>query len=319
MKVSSAVLENAKTFIYQNGRLLDRLRYEYFFENGSQEAVLTLLRAYQNADGGFGNALEPDIRCPQSQPVPTEMALAIMDDINAFDPAIIKGIARYLQQIAVLETGGFPFVFRTARNYPHAPWWNTERDDIASINPTGNIVGLLLKQKAWTDFYEEEWFKRTLHYIVRYFDREEPEGYHDGIQWITFLEVVTDLLDTNDSVTDHSEGKRVAGEYVDRDELKTYRQRIDDWLSRPGTIERNPRAEGYVHTVLDWAPQRDSYAAQFINEDELEEHLSHMIKSQQDDGGWLINWPAVSQACELEWRGWVTVERLKTLRSYGWL
>jgi hypothetical protein len=33
--------------------------------------------------------------------------------------------------------------------------------------------------------------------------------------------------------------------------------------------------------------------------------------------GWPINWTAVSPACELEWRGWMTVQRLKTLKAYG--
>lgn len=73
------ILERAKSFLYQNARLLDRRRYEYFFEEGTKEAVIEALRPYQNRDGGFGNALEPDIRCPHSQPVPTEMALTIMD------------------------------------------------------------------------------------------------------------------------------------------------------------------------------------------------------------------------------------------------
>jgi hypothetical protein len=69
------ILGRAKEFIYKNARLLDRKRYEFHFEGGTKEEVISVLRAYQNQDGGFGNALEPDIRCPQSQPVPTEMAL----------------------------------------------------------------------------------------------------------------------------------------------------------------------------------------------------------------------------------------------------
>ena len=50
----------ARTFIYRNARPLDIVRWQYHFENGSKEEVLTALAAYQNADGGFGHALEPD-------------------------------------------------------------------------------------------------------------------------------------------------------------------------------------------------------------------------------------------------------------------
>jgi hypothetical protein len=51
--------------------------------------------------------------------------------------------------------------------------------------------------------------------------------------------------------------------------------------------------------------------------EELQDHLQVLIEQQQEDGGWPISWPALSAGTELEWRGWVTVERLRTLKSYG--
>jgi hypothetical protein len=86
------LLIRAKEFLYRNARLLDRKRFEYHFEGGSKAEVVNVLRTYQNQDGGFGNALEPDIRCPQSQPVPTEVALNIMEEVDYFDPYIVKGM-----------------------------------------------------------------------------------------------------------------------------------------------------------------------------------------------------------------------------------
>lgn len=68
----SMLLSKAHDYMYSNARLLDRRRYEFHFGNGSAEAVIDALRPYQNADGGFGGALEPDIvillasRCQQS-------------------------------------------------------------------------------------------------------------------------------------------------------------------------------------------------------------------------------------------------------------
>ncbi len=56
--MENQTLENGKKFIYQNARLIDRRRFEYFFEGGTQDAVIDALRSYQNEDGGFGNALE---------------------------------------------------------------------------------------------------------------------------------------------------------------------------------------------------------------------------------------------------------------------
>lgn len=288
------ILERAKEFLYRHARLLDRKRFEFHFEGGSNECVMDALRAYQNIDGGFGNALEPDIRCPQSQPVPTEMALGIMAEIGAWDQRVMGYVAQYLDSIT-LPDGGVPFVFRSASLYPHAPWWKTEADDVPSLNPTGNLIGLLYKLKAGGEITEADWFVKNVSYIWRCLEEGElPEGYHDGVQWITFLE--------------HT---------PERERAKRVQAKLDDWLSRPGVIERDPHAEGYVHKVLDWCPAPDSYARRFVTDQEVEKHLDHLLKEQQEDGGWPIHFPAVSSAGEAEWRGWLTVERLKTLRAYG--
>ena len=48
---------HAETFIWSNARLLERQLFAYHFRHGSREAVLAVLRAYQNEDGGFGEDL----------------------------------------------------------------------------------------------------------------------------------------------------------------------------------------------------------------------------------------------------------------------
>ena len=62
--MNHTIFDRAEKFIYNNARLLERQLFAYHFKGGSREQVLTALRAYQNEDGGFGHALEPDIRCP---------------------------------------------------------------------------------------------------------------------------------------------------------------------------------------------------------------------------------------------------------------
>ncbi|SDY00514.1 hypothetical protein [Paenibacillus sp. CF384] len=293
---NSEILERAQSFLYKNGRLIDRRRFEYFFENGTTEAVFSALRAYRNEDGGFGHALEADIRCPNSQPVPTEVALAMMDEMDdGYDSEMLDGIIRYVQSIT-LPDGGVPFVFRSAAAYPHAPWWNAERDDVASINPTGQLIGTLYKQQVRKDIWKEEWFQRNTAYIWRTLEQEKPHGFHDGIQWITFLQ--------------HTPEQEKAAPYL---------AWIEEWLQQPGIIERDPEGGGYVQKVLDWAPQRGSYAGKVISDGELDRHLHALMKQQREDGGWGISWEPVGPGAEAEWRGFVTVERLKTLKSYGML
>ena len=77
-----SMFEKARTFIYQNARPLDFARWRFHFENGSVDDVIQILEAYQNEDGGFGNALEPDCWNPNSTPIATWFADEVLREID---------------------------------------------------------------------------------------------------------------------------------------------------------------------------------------------------------------------------------------------
>src|SRR5215469_13446224 len=119
----STLFTNAATFIWNNARLLDRQLFAYEFFDGSAETVIKTLLTYQNSDGGFGNALEPDMRCPDSQPVAVQHALEILDRVQ-WEDAIAQRACDFLLAHTTPEYG-VPFVLPSARDYPAAPWWQT--------------------------------------------------------------------------------------------------------------------------------------------------------------------------------------------------
>ena len=85
-KLTQQTFDQAKSFILNHGRTLDQRLFEYHFESGSKEAVRTALSPYQNGDGGFGQALEPDLRTPISSAVVTSQGLYILREVN--EPAM---------------------------------------------------------------------------------------------------------------------------------------------------------------------------------------------------------------------------------------
>ena len=89
-------LQAAQTFIYAHARLLERHRLAYLLEQAGPEPVVQTLRAYRNPDGGFGNAIEPDMRAPDSQPVGIHTVLEILHDVGVHDDEIISGAADWL-------------------------------------------------------------------------------------------------------------------------------------------------------------------------------------------------------------------------------
>ena len=67
----SADFQEIRQWVHQNARTVDLAVWQYHFEGGPAEAILYELAFYQNADGGFGRALEPDNWNPASSPYAT--------------------------------------------------------------------------------------------------------------------------------------------------------------------------------------------------------------------------------------------------------
>lgn len=138
----------ARSFIYRNARPLDFARFRFHFEGGSREDVLNILAAYQNADGGFGHALEPDFWNPASTPIATWAATCILREIglcDAKDP-VIAGILRYLSSGSDFESGQWYTAVASNNDHPHAVWWACSSDKgTPHDNPTMSLAGFALR------------------------------------------------------------------------------------------------------------------------------------------------------------------------------
>lgn len=161
----NTIFEKAKIFIYRNARPIDYARWCYHFENGSAEAVLKALTAYQNEDGGFGHALEADCWNPNSAPMQTWCATEILRELfmsskdeNVLEfiknSDVVKGILQYLENSLDIEENGWGNCRESNNDYPHAPWWEytQEAEDGKSVddklndtyNPTAALAGFIL-------------------------------------------------------------------------------------------------------------------------------------------------------------------------------
>jgi hypothetical protein len=285
---SSPNLERAAEFIWQTARLIDRQRFAYHFLEGSAAAVLTALRPYQNEDGGFGNALEPDIRAPLSQPQPVEVTLRLLDEIEALADPMVRAACDYLMTITTPD-GGVPFVLPSVRAYPRAPWWQTEDNPPASLNPTAAIAGFLHKGRV-----DHPWLARATDFCWRQLDSLETTNAYEVRAVLPFLEYAPD-----------------------RGRAEAVFARVGPKLFEQKLVELDPATLGEGHSPLNFAPQPDSLARRLFHDDVIESHLNALAAAQQPDGGWTFNWTAWNPAASLEWRGWITVEALLTLRAYG--
>src|SRR5271166_5335514 len=111
-------LNSAAQFLAGSGRVLEKRRFDRLFGHGEAGPVRDAVAAYRNPDGGFGHGLEPDCRCPASQPAATEQAVRILDEADAWDGELIGGACDWLQRNAAAG-GGVTFVEPTAAGWPH--------------------------------------------------------------------------------------------------------------------------------------------------------------------------------------------------------
>ena len=129
--IATPAVERAQAFMWTGARLLERHLFAFRYSGGGRQPVLAALRAYQNAEGGFGNALEPDKRCADSQPIDAEIALRVLAEVGP-DDAMIGRACDWLTTITTAE-GGVPFVLPTVRSAPRAGWWNTDDDPLRQL------------------------------------------------------------------------------------------------------------------------------------------------------------------------------------------
>lgn len=285
--MSTNILESAETFIWNNARLLERQLFSFHFRSEERQPIIAALSAYQNEDGGFGNALEPDKRTPSSQPIDQEFALRILDDVG-FAAAIAERICDFLMSITTNE-GGVPFVLPSVRDAPRADWWDTEDNPPASINPTASIAGLLHKHR-----FQHAWLEKATAYCWRKIEELQNGSEHDLLCAAIFLEHVPE-----------------------RGRAEKMFQPIGEQIKKQTALD--PHTPGYTFKPLTWAPTPDSLCRGLFEDSHIDVHLQALAAGQQEDGGWPISWPAVSPACELEYRGVVTIGALKTLKAYGYL
>jgi hypothetical protein len=275
----------AERFVFENARLLDRQRLDALQHAAPIEPVLASLRAYRNPDGGFGHGLEPDVRGPHSEPVSTLQALELLIELGATDDPMVAAAADWLASIAAGD-GSLPMVMPTAAAYPHAPWMVPSEG--------GSHLTFMLSAVLLEAGVSSPWLARAGDWCwQRIESREGLSGY-----WIKaglmFLDAVRDEERALAAI-------RPLADRLDADGSIPVPGGTDDERLRPLVLSPHP---GLRSRTLFTPAQID-----------LE--LDGVEAGQQHDGGWNFDFLAWCLGQQLDWRGGVTLDALRTLRLHG--
>ena len=302
MKLPRDAQANARGFVQERARPLERARYACHFQGGSAEAVCSALAAFQNADGGFGHALEPDVRLPGSSVIATTVGLQILREVGAGeDSPLARGAVRYLLDAYDAEHECWPQIPPAANEWPHAPWWTYEEDPEGwrrlLANPRAEIVGYLCEYAALV-----------------------PGGLRERLvsAAVEHLEANADSLDMHDLYCYIRLAETPA---LPQEARATMQPLLAQAIDR--VVVRDPaRWTGYCARPLDLVSSPDSPFAPGLAE-AIDANLDYLIEQQLEDGTWPLTWswasdyPDAWAEAEREWKGIKVVANLRILQSFG--
>src|SRR3989344_1811847 len=282
--LSKESFEKAKKWILDNGRPLEKARLHFYFDGGDVKTIHLELEKFQNKDGGFGHALEPDLRTPDSSVLATSLAFQISRSL----PSAVQ----YLLNNYDTNVSSWRIIPETAENYPHAPWWNQlNREDYFSgfhLNPTAEILGYLPK-------FDSELGEM----ILRKLKNLEEIEMHDFLCCKRLSE--SKILPENFQQSLILELDRLLSTCVVTDSSK--------W-------------SGYGLRPIQVADSPDSIYLIKLQKS-VEENLDYEIDHQDDSGVWLPVWtwqgefPDEWETAKKEWTGIITLEKLLILKRFG--
>ncbi|MFE9023718.1 hypothetical protein ACFYNL_34800 [Streptomyces sp. NPDC007808] len=296
---SHSPLFRAEQFVWLTAHALEQRLFSYHFLNGAADPVERALDAYRNEDGGYGHALEPDLRGPVSQPLHAGHALHVLDAIERCGGQRVDRVCRYLTSVSTPE-GALPAVHPSQRGYPTAPFVPIVDDPPSSLLATGPVVGLLHRNEVW-----HAWLFRATDFCWQAVESLEESHPYEIRAAVTFL----------DSAPDRTRAEAAA----DRLGRLVREQRLA--ALEPDDLGAYPVPPGYApgehHFPHDYARTPRSLARAWFTDDEMNRSLDHLAGGQQEDGGWPVLWQEWAPGIALEARPMVTIEALRTLRAYG--
>lgn len=285
-------LFRAEHFVWLTARVLEQRLFAYHFLNGGPDPVETALDAYRNADGGYGHALDPDLRGPVSQPLHTAHALRVLDAVGRCGGQRVERVCRYLTSVSTPD-GALPTVTPAQRGYPTAPSMPVVDAPPSDLLTTGPVVGLLHRNEVW-----HAWLFRATDFCwqaVESLKVSHPAEIHAAL---TFL----------DSAPDRSRAQATA-------------DRLGRLVRDQGLAALDPSNDGDTshkhHFPHDYARTPSSLARAWFTDDEMSRSLDFLAAQQQQDGGWPTRRPQWAPTTALETRPMATIEALQTLRAYG--
>lgn len=292
----------AREHLFQHARPLEAARYRYHFEGGAAAEVLAALTAFKNDDGGFGHALEPDLRTPASSVLATSVAFQVMAEVDApADHPLVQDALAYLLASFDSAAQRWPIIPPEAEAAPRAFWWAADgledRFGRFALNPRAELLGALWR---YADPTRVPWLEPLTTAVVEEIELRPASLRDNELLCVLRLAATPQLPDALRARLEAHLPSAVTAAVV------TAPARWGDSVLRP----------------LEVAPTPTSPFATIFPE-AIQANLDYLIATQGTDGAWSPTWSwaplnaAAWAKAEREWKGVLTLATLRELDAWG--
>jgi hypothetical protein len=304
-KLSKKAYVEISEWVHRNARPIDLALWQYHFEYGSKEAVISALKYYQNSDGGFGNAIDSDNWNPNSTPYNTQFVIKILRQIDFIDIThpIYQGIFSYLEKTEHKADYGWIFTIPSNDDYPHGIWWeyNPQTNTYQSIGTTASLSGFILRYGD----SESKLYKMSFSYIEMLIEKLKSTTEYGDMGVGGYCELLEDI-----------EGAKL----MDSFNYAYLRDKVSCLVRDKIRNERNNFMANPLEFVL--SPNSRFYEE---NKEEVEAALDLIIDQRPELGVWNIPWQWYNGDKYLKafaisenwWKSFKAIEKLLQLKNFG--
>ena len=301
VKLKRSTFKTIAELIGSNARPLELHRFKHRFKNGPEENVAERLTHYQNDDGGFGNALEPDFRSPESSPVATSIAIRYLKNVDSalLSQKILEDAITYLERTFDEDRNGWFAVPKQVNLHPHAWWWHFNEEEGMTIidknwgNPTAEIIGYMYRYRNFTDLIDTE---KLIDDAIRQIRNKEE--FNSDIEVYCYIHLY---------------------EEIPRDKKQSLKKHISRAVEQLVVYDEEKWNE-YVPTPLDFVPHPE--LPRFgIQEEKIEDDLNYIVDRLEKDHIIEPSWDTSVYEGDMkpaydEWKGILTLRALNRLDNY---
>lgn len=302
-------MNRAEVWMKKYARPLEMAMWEYFFREGSRDAVIDYLQAFQNDDGGFGHGLEPDFWLPHSSPMATWNAGQILVEVGASqEEPIVQKLIAYLVATPQVRPGMWPSVLPEYNDYPHAPWWHWQENaqDGWMFNPSVELAAFLIHWSQDESTGAQLGWGTLAHALRHVMDSAKMERHelNNYGKCLRLLRPHKGLFDARMEYPYDEVQRKVdalTSDVIDRD--------VTSW------------AQDYLPLPLDFISGPDNTLYPDFKE-LVDENIRFYLDQRTNEGIWNITWnwgqyPEAFAVASRYWQGILAVERYKILKAFG--